>query len=278
MRKRIKIGAVSYLNTKPLVFGLSQRLPDADLVYDLPSRLADRLSSGDLDVALIPSLEYFQDRSYRIVSDACIACRGPVMSVRMLSRVPASKIRSLALDEGSRTSAGLIQVLLWRRFQLRPQLVPFPIGSTVPPGDVDAILIIGDRAMHVDAGQHGQYQHGQYVENWDLGDEWCRWAELPFVFAMWVARRGVDTVDIETALAESRDDGLRNLEEIVRVEARRANLTQEMCLIYFRDHLHFFLGESERAGLTAFHRYLVELGLAPSDWKIEAQLNGCQAT
>ena len=104
----MRIGAVSYLNTKPLVYGLADLAPQHELVYDLPSRLADRLAAGALDVALIPSVEYFQRPDYEIVSDACIACRGPVRSVKLLSRVPLESIRTLALDEGSRTSAVLV--------------------------------------------------------------------------------------------------------------------------------------------------------------------------
>src|SRR5688572_30413701 len=109
---RIRIGAVEYLNTKPLVYNLTQIAPQAEVVFDLPSRLADRLAAEELDVALIPSIEFFQDPAYRVVSDACIACRGPVLSVKLFSRVPAERIRSLALDEGSRTSAALVQILL----------------------------------------------------------------------------------------------------------------------------------------------------------------------
>ena len=102
LHPKIRIGAVEYLNTKPLVYNLPELAPQADLVFDVPSRLADRLAADELDVALIPSIEFFQDPSYRIVSNACIGCRGPVMSVKLFSRVPANRIGTLALDEGSR--------------------------------------------------------------------------------------------------------------------------------------------------------------------------------
>src|SRR5690242_1972229 len=98
---RLRIGAVNYLNTKPLVYRLQRLSPQAEVIFDLPSRLADGLAAGRFDVALIPSIEFFQDPNYRIVSDACIGCRGPVMSVKLFSRVPAGEISSLALDEGS---------------------------------------------------------------------------------------------------------------------------------------------------------------------------------
>ena len=95
----IRIGAVSYLNTKPLVYRLDELAPDAEIVYDFPSRLAVDLATGELDVALIPSIEFFQDPKYTIVSDACIGCRGPVLSVKFFSRVPVEKIRRVSLDE-----------------------------------------------------------------------------------------------------------------------------------------------------------------------------------
>ena len=102
---RPKIGAVSYLNTKPLVAGLEDVALDFDVVFDLPSRLADRLSTGELDVALIPVVEAVTNADYTIVSDACIACRGPVWSVKLMSRVAGEQIKTLSLDEGSRTSS-----------------------------------------------------------------------------------------------------------------------------------------------------------------------------
>ena len=122
----IRVGAVSYLNTKPLIHGLRDRLGNrGSLSLNLPSRLASELAGGNLDVALIPSVEFFRaGDQYRIVSDAAIGCRGPVWSVRLLSRVSAAKIKRLALDEGSRTSAAMVQVLLYEMYGIRPQTVP----------------------------------------------------------------------------------------------------------------------------------------------------------
>src|SRR5215475_4027634 len=131
MATRLRVGAVTYLNTKPLVFRLPQFAPQAELSFDLPSRLADDLAAGRLDVALIPSIEYFQDPDYRIVSDACIACRGPVLSVKLFSRVKAAHLRTLALDEGSRTSVALVRILFRERFGLEPQTLPLAIGASL---------------------------------------------------------------------------------------------------------------------------------------------------
>src|SRR5580704_11740250 len=108
----VRIGAVNYLNSKPLIEGLPDLLPQAELLLDYASRLADDLHAGRLDVALVPSIEVLRNPNYEIVSDACVATRGPVMSVKMYSRVPFGMIRSLALDAGSRTSAALVRIML----------------------------------------------------------------------------------------------------------------------------------------------------------------------
>src|SRR5262245_7158700 len=116
MTRRVRVGAVEYLNAKPLICDLDRLAPDADLVLDLPSRLADQLADGRLDVALVPVIEYFRGKNYSIVPGIAIASRGPVLSVSLFSRVPWSGIRTVALDEGSRTSAALTQVLLQGRY------------------------------------------------------------------------------------------------------------------------------------------------------------------
>lgn len=256
----LRFGAVSYLNTKPLVETLPQHLDGwGTLKLDLPSRLAANLADGELDVALIPSVEYFRNQAeYEIVSTAAIACRGPVWSVRVLSRVPMRQVKSLALDEGSRTSAAMAQVLLREMHGLKPATVPFPIGAEPDEIDADALLMIGDRAMHP--------ARGTYREIWDLGDRWCRWTELPFVFAMWVARRdrlsktGL-AARIDEALNLSRDQGIEQFETIAAREAAHQGLTNEDLHRYFAENLHFHLGRGERSGLETFRQKATAIGL-----------------
>lgn len=247
-----RIGAVSYLNTKPLIYGLSEHLPDAELILDLPSRLADRLAAGELDVALIPSVEFLRGDGLVIVSDACIACRGPVRSVRVLFRKPPSEVKTLALDEGSRTSAALAQVLLAERFDVHPVRQQLDINAVISDCNADAILVIGDRAMSLDLSA--------YCESWDLGEEWLRETGLPFVFAMWVAHKAASP-EICEALQESRDAGLANLDVIVANEAPKYGLTTASCEEYFQRHLHFYLGQRELAGLQLFSNHANSLGL-----------------
>jgi chorismate dehydratase len=252
----VSVGAVSYLNTKPLIYGLQERLPGCQLRLDLPSRLADQLGRGELDVALIPSVEFLRGHSFNILSDACIACRGPVRSVRMLFRQSPDRVRSLALDEGSRTSAVLAQVLLARRYGLRPSLQPFRIDSPVESVEADAVLMIGDRAMNIDTGS--------YVADWDLGEEWTRETGLPFVFAMWVAASPHLSSDVSQALQHARDAGLAQIETIVAAEAPRYGLTPADCRTYFLQQLHFTLGPRELAGLDLFRQWAIALQLLPA--------------
>ena len=168
----LRIGAVSYLNTKPLVHRLDELAPEAVVSYEVPSRLSTALAAGELDVALVPSIELASHPEWTIVSDACIGCCGPVLSVKLAFRVPPDQVRSLALDEGSRTSAVLSQVLLHDLHGVQPQLTSLPIGCDLGDSEADAVLVIGDRAIRTDESCFDQV--------WDLGDRWCRWAELPF--------------------------------------------------------------------------------------------------
>lgn len=230
-----------------------------DVVYDLPSRLADRLARRDLDVALIPSIELFRGDGYRIVSDACIGCRGPVMSVKLFFRTPPGRVASLAVDEGSRTSATLARILLAERFSVRPVIEQLPIGAGLGDTSADAVLLIGDRAI----GSH----RGSFQLVWDLGDEWVRWRGLPFVFAVWAAHGGVDSdriSSLEPLLAAARDSGRANLAAIASAEAAGHGLTVPQCLAYLRDNLHYDLGPRERAGLGEFYRRAAEIDLAPA--------------
>ena len=257
-----RIGAVQYLNTKPLVYGLAAR--GIDVVYDLPSRLADQLSAGLLDVALIPSIELFRGSAYRVVSDACIGCRGPVMSVKLFFRTRPDRVVRLAVDEGSRTSATLARILLAERHGVVPQIELLPIGAGLAETSADAVLLIGDRAIGS--------QRGSFQLIWDLGDEWCRWTGLPFVFAVWAARAGIDVRGIEPLLAAARDAGRTNLASIAAAEASSHGLTVPQCLSYLRDSLHYELGTRERAALVRFYRHAESMALAPAAFDIATAL------
>jgi chorismate dehydratase len=272
----MRIGAVNYLNSKPLVYGLEASAPDVRLFYDLPSRLADSLAADRHDVALVPSVEWLRQPGHVIVSDACVACRGPVLSVKIFFRVPPAQVRRLALDEGSRTSAALAMILLDELVGVTPQCEPLAIGCGLENTDADAVLLIGDRAIQSREQGARSREFSDSVlpcsllpppcyEVWDLGEKWFDWTGLPFVFATWIARPNVETAALETLLASARDRGVAHLAEIAAAEAPALGIDKDLAFHYLRDNLHFTLGARELSGLKRFAQLAADRDLVPRD-------------
>jgi chorismate dehydratase len=262
----MRIGAVNYLNTKPLIYGLGDLLPHAEIVLDIPSRLAEGLSAGELDVALIPVIEYFRGQHYRLVPDISIASEGAVLSVTLFSRVPWARIRRVALDEGSRTSAALTRILLSRRYGVEAQSIPLAMDTEPERLDVDAVLLIGDRAMR--ACLPG------FDFAFDLGQEWYQWTGLPFVFAVWAIHPASDASGVPEALAEARRRGIAGAGRIAHAEAARLGLDAGFCRRYLANILDYNLGPRQLAGLNRFYDMAAELGLAPRGVNLEFYNSG----
>ena len=254
MTQPVRIGAVNYLNTKPLIYELDLLAPEAELILEVPSRLADHLADGDLDVALIPAIEYFRRGRYTVVPNIAIASRGPVLSVTLFSRVPWQDIRRVALDAGSRTSAALCQILLRKRYGVSPAVEALPLDRAAEEADTDAVLLIGDRAMR--ACLPG------FAHAFDLGQEWFDWTGLPFVYAFWAVREGVELGGVEAALVECKRRGGARIGTIAHDEAPRLGLDAGFCRRYLSNIIHFDLGPREQAGLHHYYMLACELGLA----------------
>lgn len=261
MFQPIRIGAVNYLNTKPLICDLTEFAPDAKLLLEPPSVLADMLARGALDVALIPAIEYFRAGTYSIIPNIAIASRGPVLSVTLFSRVPCSAIRRVALDVGSRTSAALTQILLRQRYQTQPALQPLSWDQKPEDLDVDAVLLIGDRAMH--ACLPG------FPIALDLGQEWFEWTGLPFVYAFWAVREGVHLGNVADAFQQAKARGCARTGQIAHDEAPRLGLDAGFCRRYLANILHFDLGSRELLGLNHYYQLACELDLAPRGRSLE---------
>lgn len=265
----LRIGGVNYLNSKPLIHrleGHAEALSDrfaslrgCTLRCDLPSRLADSLAEGRLEVGLVPAFEAFLNPACRIVSTACVASAGPVGSVKVYFRTAPADVKTLALDEGSRTSAALARLLLIQRHGVRPELLPLPIGSGLGAVEADATLLIGDRAMRPPA-----LDEGPFAAEWDLATEWRRETGLPFVFAVWAAAPGVDRPAVAALLDACRDDGVARVRQIAAVESAPLGLTADQAERYLRDNLRFTLGPSEGRSLARFRRACRDAGLLPT--------------
>jgi chorismate dehydratase len=254
MEAAVRVGAVNYLNTKPLIHELDTLAPNIELLLDVPSRLADLLAEGRLDVALIPAIEYFRSGSYTIVPDISIASRGPVLSVTLFSRLPWKAIRRVALDEGSRTSAALCQILLRKRYGVDAEVVSLPMDRAAEDVDADAVLLIGDRAMR--ACLPG------FAHAFDLGQEWHDWTGLPFVYAFWAVREGVELGPAVEAFQEAKRRGCGQIGPIAHREAPHLGLDAGFCRRYLQSIIHFDLGPREQAGLHHYYMLACELGLA----------------
>jgi predicted solute-binding protein len=236
----LRLGVVSYLNAAPTVHGLAGD-PRFQIVREVPSRIASLLHAGEIDLGLIPSIEYAEG-DYAIVPGIAIASRGPVRSVTLLHRGPLEHIRRVAVDTSSRTSAALVRVLLRERLGRDPEYAPMPPDVPIMLNTADAALVIGDPAL---------YYEGDATAL-DLGAEWTRRTGRPFVYAFWAGRPGVvspeDVARLQSALAA----GLGALGQIASSyngHPDRAALNEA----YLRGNISYELGAAELEGLSEFY-------------------------
>ncbi|MEK7242329.1 MAG: menaquinone biosynthesis protein, partial [Planctomycetota bacterium] len=241
MRKSLKIGAVPYLNTKPLVAGIEGGR-GVELRLAVPSQLPDLLERGELDVALIPSIEYLRGRPFFVVPDTSIASRGAVESVLLFLRVPRVRdIKRVALDESSLTSSTLVRIILQERYGLRlssVEYVPWPRNQDLNDTQADAVLVIGDNAMKM--ASRGTLQRAPTTAvcpTLDLGAEWKALTGLPFVYALWVTSKKGLVDSTRRLLNEAKRKGLAALPEIARREAKRLGLEPGFCLRYLSENI-----------------------------------------
>jgi chorismate dehydratase len=257
---RVRLGAVGYLNARPLTYGLD-RSPRFDLRYDVPSKCAGLLHAGAIDLGMIPSIEYLRQPGYRIVPDLAIASRGAVASVLLFSSRPIGDVRSIAMDTSSRTSVALVRVLCARRFGITPALEP--LGPDVPAmlSRCDAALVIGDNALLADPAQDARAGVEARI---DVGEVWTQMTGLPFVWAFWAGPSGsVSSAEVD-ALQKARDEGVERPREIAGAYFPGAPAHQEAGARYLRDNIKYGLGPEERAALDLFYRYAVEAGVTAS--------------
>jgi len=245
----LRLGVVSYLNAVPLVHGLDAD-PRFSLVRDVPARIAERLHAGDIDLGMIPSVEYAAG-DYAIVPGIAIASRGPVRSVNVFHRRRLDGVRRVALDASSRTSVALAKILLRERLGHDPEYVSMgpPVEDML--ASADAALVIGDPAL---------YFRGE-AERLDLGEEWQARTGLPFVFAFWAGRPGAvdeaSVVRLQQALRAGQAAFSQIAAQYNGLGAGRGPESEA----YLRRNIVYDLGEEELSGLREFYRRARALGL-----------------
>ena len=255
-KSRLRLGAVSFLNTKPLIYPLlNEDIPtDITLSVDVPSRIAMHLSRGELEVGLIPIVEYFRANpshaSYCILPDISIASHGSVRSIQLFSRVPIHKIQRIGLDTNSRSSVALLKILLAEKYRIspvfttcRPTINPKTALHNRQDAPFDAVLLIGDPALR---------HLGTTKYNMDLGEAWYKLTGLPFVYACWVARKETDLGEVPQILLEAKARGTAQIPEIARIEAKKLGLPETLCRAYLQDSIKYDLDEPDNRRTGTF--------------------------
>jgi len=252
----VRLGAVGYLNARPLTWALD-RAPDRWRVrYDLPAVCARLLHDNEVDLGLVPSIEYLRSDEYRFVPGVGIGSRGPVASVALFTRRPIEDIRHIALDTSSRTSVTLIRVLCERRYRIAPEFVPHGPDLAAMVRDYDAGLLIGDPALEADPAALG-------ATKIDLGEEWTEMTGLPFVYAAWTGRTGAIDDEQVRLLQEAQAEGVASYPAIAGEYGNNHAAATDRALAYLRDNMRYGLGADEVKGLQLFLDYAADLGLAP---------------
>ena len=254
----VRLGAVGYLNARPLVYGL-ERQPRFDLRYDIPSECARLLHAQTIDVGLIPSIEYLRGpQPYAFVPGPAVTSRGPAASVAIYTRLEPRDIRTIAMDTSSRTSVALSTVLLQRVFGASPEAVPMAPDLDAMLARADAALIIGDVALFLDHEAAG-------ATKIDLGEAWTEWTGLPFVYACWTGWPGLVSPEDVVALQRARDAGAAQSDAVAAAYYPDDTHRQAVARRYLRDNIRYVLGEDEIEGLKTFFRYASELELVSFD-------------
>ncbi len=240
MDPKIKIGAVSYLNTKPLLFGIehSDISNETEIILDYPARLAKKLMEGEIDMALLPVAAIPSIHSAHIVSDYGIAADGHVVSVAIFSQVPMEQIETVYLDYQSRTSVRLAQLLLENHWKKKVVYKPAPEDFIEQISGTTAGVIIGDRALE-------QLTNFEYI--YDLSAGWKEYTGLDFIFAAWVTNKPLPS-DFIARFNEANADGLLHLEAVIAANPFPCYDLHT----YYTDNIKFFLDEQKKKGLEKF--------------------------
>ena len=246
--KTLNISAVSYLNTYPFVYGIRRSgfLRDFHLFLDVPSLCAERLKTGEADVALVPAgaLPDFQD--YQIITDYCIGAVKEVVTVLLLSQKPLHEIKKIHLDFDSRTSARLVQVLAHSYWKIEPEFERLKPGEAEGAGKREAIVAIGDKTFSL---------KDQYPYSYDLADEWIKFTSLPFVFAVWVTTKSMPAETI-SSLNQALKFGTGNIEGTLEYFSSKLPPNAD-CRKYLTENISYDLDKQKREGLNLFLSYLV---------------------
>ena len=259
----LRISAISFLNTAPLMWDFESGEPAAllrqqfDISYTIPSHCAKQLQAGSADIGIIPVAAYTVIPDLVIVPDVAIAAKNKVRSILLVSKVPMDKIRSVATDDSSRTSAALVEIYLRKFVGTDPGFSRQKPSLREMLQWHDAALLIGDPALKARTD-------GYFV--YDLAEEWKRWTGRPFVFAFWAVRKAAlegraAEPNIAQVFQQSRDNGTKHIPEIASAWAPKLDLSANMIAEYLTDNVDYSLDADNLEGLRLFYEYGLECGV-----------------
>ena len=238
--RKIRVGAVNYLNTKPLIYGFEkgEMRDEVDLVVEYPSKIAAMLINDEIDVGLVPVAIIPELKEHYIISDYCIGCDGEVGSVCLFSDVPLEKIEKVLLDYQSRTSVDLLKILIKQYWKIAPVVESTSQDYRKDIKGTTAALIIGDRALE-------QRKISPY--KYDLGLEWKKFTGLPFVFAAWISNKKLDQIFIDS-FNKANQIGLQQIDKVVKDNPYHWFDLKA----YYTSYINYSLNEKARKGLRLF--------------------------
>jgi chorismate dehydratase len=261
--RRLRISAISYLNTAPLMWDFEHGTAgaDFDISYTVPSACAESLRAGTADIGIIPAAAYTQIPDLSVLPGIAIAARRAVRSILLVCKVPLEKVRSIALDNSSMTSVALTKVLFERWLGAGRTFTSMAPGVDFMLREHDACMVIGDTALQVDRTLYLAF---------DLAEEWIRFTGKPFVFAFWAVTRSAleespQAVNLAEIFQQSLEHGLEpeNLNQIARDWAPRLELSEGAIRSYLTENIHYSLDPACLEGLRLFYRYAEECGALP---------------
>lgn len=271
----LRISAISFLNTAPLMWDFENgetagRLRHHfELSYTVPSHCAEQLQAGTADIGIIPVAAYTTIPDLVVIPDVAIAAKNAVRSILLISKVPLEKIRNVATDDSSRTSAALVEIFLRKFVGIEPGFTRQQPALGEMLKWHDAALMIGDPALQAQT-------EGYFV--YDLAEQWRRWTGRPFVFAFWAVRKAAlaearPEIDIARVFQQSRDHGLEHIPEIVSAWAPRLGLPEKLVADYLAENVDYSLDPENLEGLRLFFHFAEEcqvLSAAPEIQFLEA--------
>ncbi len=277
---KAKISIVKYLNSIPLAWGILEG-PQSELFEPFlhtPAECADQLQQGKVDLGLIPSIEFQRIAGTKIVPGPAVACRHRVKSVLLISVVPLYKVKTVAVDNTSRTSAALARIVFDEFYQTRPDFRPAPANLADMLAQSDAAVLIGDTALQFmqenelpnEIKQKAFLKYGpEPLEVFDLAERWKFLTGLPFVFAFWAARQGFQDQKVAEALRESREYGVERIPEIAKRYAETLSLKEEFLREYLTSNVHYYMDETCVESLRIFYEMAARVGAIKSVRPVE---------